>query len=286
MGIAAKSVDLSILGTKVGRPESLDVSFTSTQSAELLYLPDAINFNGSNSHIQYANNLFSDVDLDYEATGTHTKAMTMSFWIKPAFSPNQVQYLTHIEDTVGEQTEISFVVDSSSNITFGFAHSHMSTLALRASDRIRFVTTNAVTNNAWNHVVYSTKVELSSGSETWTHRLRINGTDYDSSITDEATMDATIDTTADSYFGRKTDGTLRYNGCLTEFFLDDQFYDLDTTSELRKFYSATSKPVNPPTANKLVHLTGNATTWTNKGTTALGTQTLSNITDCADSPSD
>lgn len=287
MGIAAKSVDLSILGTKVGRPESLDFAFTSTQSAELLYLPDAVDFNGSNSEIIYDNNAFRDIDLDTEPTGTHTKSMTMSLWIKPTMAPSDLNYLIQIYDTIGEQTELSMISDSSSNILIGFSHTYMSTALLRSSTRTRFATGyGAINNNAWNHLVFSIKIDSVSGVETTTGRLRINGSDYNSSISDINTNDSTIDTTADTQLGRRNDGNFRFDGCLTELFLDDQFYDLDTTSELRKFYSATGKPVNPPTTNKLVHLTGNSTTWSNKGTTTLGTQTLTNITDCADSPSD
>jgi len=50
--------------------------------------------------------------------------------------------------------------------------------------------------------------------------------------------------------------------------------------------SPIGKPVRLPSDTTHYYLTGTASTWANQGTNSLGTQTLSNITDCADSPSD
>ena len=266
MGIAAKTPDLALI-------------------TPVEYLVDAIDFNGTNSDIIYANNLFSDIDLDYEATGTHTKSMTMSLWIKPDLGANNTgAHVFRIDDSGGQQSRLLLTSDASEFVRAVFFHSYNSTN--RNSFFIGWATAYGDLNRyIWNHIVFSTKVELSSGSETWTHRLRINGVDKDSYVTNDSTFDGTIDTTANSYFGRDPLGLNRYTGCLTEFFLDDNFYDLDSVSQVRKFLSVDGKPVNPP-SSKLVHLTGSSSTWTNKGTTALGTQTLNNITDCADSPSD
>ena len=51
--------------------------------------------------------------------------------------------------------------------------------------------------------------------------------------------------------------------------------------------SPIGKPVKISTTSDHFHLSGTASTWSNQASPdILGTQTLSNITDCADSPSD
>lgn len=267
MGIAAKSVDLA----------------TFTQPPSQPYTVDAVKFSG-NGQIQYDFNAMRE--FDFRTSVTTTQPMTVSFWIKPDMSASQHENLMGIFTNL----ELSLQTDASNNVRCRF---YYSTNSNRATSYISWDTAYGdLTNSAWNHVVYSTQVVYSGGVETWQHRLRVNGTKltptFNDGLFDQPGLLGTNTNmgSADSGTWRQNGSVTALNACVTEFVLDENYYDLDTTSELRKFYSATGKPVEPP-VTKLVHLTGNSTTWSNKGSLNLGTrQIFTNITDCADSPSD
>jgi len=269
MGIITKSPDLPLLG---GPPE---------------ITVDAIEFNGTSSYINYTNNFFYDVDLVYEPVGTHTKSFTLSFWVKPHITAAlSYQNILTVYDSVGRQTTIRVLTDSNSDIRLQFVHSTASSNR-DSSNIIWRIPLGDITVNQWNHIMYSVKVVMGGNTATFTEHLYANDVDKSSGLFTVSSFDANAVQTADTNFGLESYSGAGdwYDGCLSEFWLKDVYYDLSVESNRRRFISENGKPVRLPTS-PLIYLNGSSLTWTNSGSTNLGTQTLNSITDCADSPSD
>ena len=255
---------------------------------------DAIDFNGTTSSIKYANSIFSDVNFKYG--DALPQEMTISFWCKLNSIDNEVtDYIWDINDNNGtENTESRcyFTTNSLGDIRWGFFYS--TNLTNTNSNYIGFLTNSGhISTGTWQHFVIS--IQYASGGAK-TVKARIDGSDVLSGITpstddlstsgyDAADTWIGVDQSYGTLGGPNEYGDTFADMCLTQFFINDKFYDIDQTQEIRKFYSVNSKPVQTP-ANPLVYLEGTSTTWANSGSTSLGTQTLSNITNCADSPSD
>lgn len=259
MGIAAKSPDVALLGEN-----EINV--------------DAISFNGTSSYIEYANHLFRDVDLRYD----QDQAMTISFWIKPDLGANETQRIIDIDNTSTspfQEWRISLQTNASSQARLDFEWQEDNSNFWRALSNYN----TDIVSGSWNHILYSIQI----ASNDATHQIAIN--DSVVTVNDNDAGSGIInlmDTSKNSIVG-KQDGAsnLYYDGCLSEFWMKDDYYNLSSQSNRRKFISSNSKPVELP-ASPLVYLKGTASSWANTGSSALGTQTLNNITDCADAPSD
>ena len=258
---------------------------------------DAVDFNGTTSQIRYANSIFRDVNFKFG--DSLPQEMTISFWCKlNTIGNNTTCHVWNVDDvdnssspTQAITTSNSFTADGSGNISWRFFYSTNKTNP--NSFFIGFQTGSGHINlGSWQHFIICVQYD-SSGK---TVLSRIDGADVLSGITvTNQDMNSSGFDTADTFIGvDKSYGLLGAPNefgdtfsdmCLTQFFIQDKFYDINQTTNLRKFYSVNGKPVQTP-ANPLVLLQGSASTWTNSGSSSLGTQTLSNITDCADSPSD
>lgn len=249
MGIAAKTPDLALLG-------------------ENEITVDAIDFNGTSSYIQYSNQGWTyDVDPGDD--------MTISFWVKPDLGANETGAVI-TSGTPGTLRQYIYIQSNASSQVRAFFR--FSTNG--ASDGITYASSyGSLTNNSWNHVLFSYQ---DSGN---TLEVAINDTDQSASNAENGTNNFPTTETANTQMGRSAVSTNHLDACVTEFWMKNQYYDASVESQRRKFISSNSKPVQLPTS-PLVYLTGSSSTWSNTGSTSLGTQTLNNITDCADSPSD
>lgn len=251
-----------------------------------VYSVDAIDFNGTSSYVEYPNNLFGG--WGWSTSGMVTseeKGITVSMWVKPAsgITNDTREVIRHFKSPTSYGRENNFVrigYDGSGNARFSFNQNQ------DVSGNIVFVASQYgdLTTDSWNHVLLAIKMNWVG---TFTAKMYIN----DSSITTSATLGELITNSPDNdgttWLGKFDEGVAQsfYDGCLSEVWIDDTYRDLDTVSNRRQFISSTGKPVQLP-ASPLIYLNGSSSTWTNSGTYALGTQTLNNITDCADSPSD
>jgi len=231
---------------------------------------DAIDFNGTTSVVAYANNLFQYIpaqNTDPAEDSTHT----ISFWLKPetitdadvivstdaygTFPSNDIQLRTAGAGT--EQIQFSYIGSNNSNVFF--------------------VTSSpgSITTGAWQHIML-----------TWndfTPTLYIDGA-VDSHTTSGSGTDIPASASDGTHFGQRyaDTGGYDYDGCLAEFYIDLNHYN-----NTESFRSTAGKPVQVPTPlSNYFYLTGDSTTWANQGNGSAGTQTLTSITDCADSPSD
>jgi len=234
---------------------------------------EAISFNGTSSR------LLTNGSFPY--SGSSDRDATVSFWIKPAFasgspgSPN-VDYIMHQRNLAGEfyfkltydGTDIDleiYVADLSPNPDVTYTQT----------------ISNAVANNNWSHILFS--FDGRSGSGTTHTDLYIN----DSKQTVSDVPINMLVGRSGYVIGRSAFGFNYYQGCLAEVVTYNQYHDLDVASNRRKFITVTGKPATIDTtdANIKMYLTGNATTFSDQvGSLAFYEKT--DITDCADSPSD
>jgi len=226
---------------------------------------DAIDFNGTTSVVRYANNIFQYIPA--ENADPHTDfTHTISFWIKPSTLTNADTLVSTDAYNTFPSNAIRF---ASNYIVFEYLGSNNS--------NVRFIqsSSGSITTGSWHHIML-----------TWndtTPTLYIDGSlDSHSSIGNGT--DITADATDATDFGQRFNDTggYDYDGCLAEFYIDLNYYT-NTTN----FRSTAGKPVQVPTPiSNYFYLTGDSTTWANQGNGSAGTQTLTDITDCADSPSD
>lgn len=233
---------------------------------------DAVDFNGTTSVIRYANNLFQYIPA-MSTDPAQDSSHTISFWLKP-------ETITHADTLVSTDAfntfpsnQIVLRTDGSpantGYIQFGYLGTNNSNVIFIESS------SGSISEGVWQHIML-----------TWndfTPKLYINGS-LDSHVSIGSGTDIPASASDGTDFGQQynnTDG-FDYDGCLAEFYIDLNYY---TNTE--KFRSTAGKPVQVPTPlSNYFYLTGSATTWANQGNGSAGTQTLTNITDCADSPSD
>lgn len=264
MGIAAKTPDLAML-----TPQEITVS--------------AVEFNASTDYIQYSNNFFRDTDLRYNQTG----ALTLSLWFR----------WEQLYDAVVGPMLISVASGSITNIYHLFMQSDTSVTPNRY--RLVFIyeddnsnlnsivspySTTTLAANTWHHVLLTMQSELGgSGAMAIDDTVVSTTVSYAGSIGDIPA--ATTDTYIGSMYAFNPAQPPVLDGQMAEIWMKDQYYNITNQNTRRLFISENAKPVQLP-ANPLVYLHGDATTWTNSGSTALGTQTLNSITTATTSPSD
>ena len=251
----------------------------------------AIDFNGSSSKIEYTNNFFSLLGGPMNTSGGSPNAQGfVSFWIKPdtitsAGSKPIMQIGTH-DGTPSIRLAYNY---SSSGVTGMYLEAEFVGSVDEFGTRILYETTiGSITGNAWNHIALG----ITDGNIT---PIFIDGASVSSFGSVGSGADTAPADTENTVFG--FDGSAYGNFCLAEVFIDGVYRN--SFNDLNKFISRTAtssaplvkpspagKPVRLPSDTTHYYLTGTASTWANQGTNTLGTQTLSNITDCADSPSD
>lgn len=249
---------------------------------------DAIEFNGTSSFVSYPNNLFGG--WGWSSTGMNngdSKGITVSLWIKPAgFTSDTRNIVNHFKTSTSYGRENNYLrinYDASGNARFLFNQNQDS--------GGNVVSVNSqygdITVNSWNHVLLAIKMTMVSGSPVFEAKMRINDSNSGPSSTMGELVTNSPDNDGTTFLGKFDEGTPSgfYDGCLAELWITDTYYDLDSESNRRRFISSNNKPVQLP-ASPLIYLNGSSSTWTNSGTYALGTQTLTSITNCADSPSD
>lgn len=255
MSLILKSPDLALLGAQEITVNSAEFSKTTSSQR---------------GFVNYQDNWVKDL--------SSTSDMTVSFWVYTAYS-GALQYII---DSGGLGTTRQFIrlERSSGNTRLFIRHTSNG-----ASDGITYASAYGKINlSSWNHVVYSFDYSTNN------LEVAINDVDLSASNAENGVNTFPGTTTADTNVGILDTGdpTTSGNhlfGCLTEFWMKDEYYDVSVESNRRKFISSNGKPVQLP-ASPLVYLTGNSSTWTNNGTSNLGTQTIDSISDCATSPSD
>ena len=286
MSLILKSPDVAVFGNRVlSGLASLSSAFDMTAAGILRFDVDAIEFAGSSSHyIQYANNFWRDTDLRYTETGN---AFTLSLWVNVASAntnASEAIYLLNNQSTTTNEDIRLMVQKSGTQRRIFFIYKD-------ANDQPFIITSNygSISLNTWHHIlITSGRVGNPTNKVGGEAKIYIDDTDETDSITNaeiQAIPDSTLDTTISHQLGQTALQQPWLDGCLSEVWMKDTYYDLTQESNRRLFISAEGKPVDPP-SSPLVYLKGTASTWSNTGTSTLGTQTLNNITDCADSPSD
>jgi hypothetical protein len=263
-----------------------------TKTADLtMFIPNertvqAINFAGTTtSFVQYTNNFFRDTDMRGASSG---KSLTLSFWLKidsivSAGSGPQLINVTSSSTTQRYRVFIS--IDTSTDpdqlrLVFEY-HDDNSNLIVFATPY------DSIQLNNWYHILISAKVDTVAN-------IAINDTIQTispSTVADAFPGEITNLPTAtdDTFLGTQSSYNVSQppvlDGQLAEIWMKDRFYDITNSGTRRLFISENGKPVNLPGA-PLVYLNGNHSTWTNAGSSDLGTQTLNNITTSSSSPSD
>lgn len=238
---------------------------------------EAINFNGSSSTILYDNNLWRDFSAN-------TPTMTCSFWIKPVSENNFFADFIATCPTAGDNDHIIALLkgtggDGQMGVWFNLES------GAGSSNGLSVQTNTGITIGSWNHVLFSVSSSSPSSPD-----LVINGSAVSPTISyNNTTMfgdSATEDSRMGSHDGAGSSQVDFLDGDLAEFFLKNTYYDLSQQSNIELFRSSAGKPVDVSALSPLVYLNGNASTWTNSGSSSLGTQTLTDITTASTSPSD
>ena len=235
---------------------------------------DAINFNGTSSYIDYSGNGWT-----YEVGENND--ITVSFWVKPNIGANQFDMIISSGPATSSTFSQYVAIESNASSQLRIVIRHISDTG-NSSDGVSYNGTyGSINNNAWNHIMYSFDNSANN------LEVAINDSDQSASNTTNGTNTFPVSNTANPVVGRSGPSSNHYTGCLAEFWMDNVLYDASVESDRRNFISSNSKPVRLP-SSPLVYLNGSASTWTDDGdnTTSMGSQTLNNITDCADSPSD
>lgn len=256
MGIITKTIDLTLLN-----PPEITVG-------------SGIDWVGStNSYYNYDNSWTGGL--------SSTSDLTVSFWIKPDFAASETGYIisTSLNPTTNTRQYIRVESNSSTQLRFLIRHTTNG-----ASDGISYASSyGSITNGAWNHVLYSFDYSANDLD------VFINDTDQSASNSENGTNTFPGDS-RETYIAvqENSSGNIDpYDGCLTEFWMDDTYYDLSVESNRRKFISDNSKPVRLP-ASPLIYLNGGTETdWNNDGTYSLGAENynLARFA-CSTSPSD
>ena len=251
-------------------------------------------------------------------TGSSVTEFTVAFWIKPASSlPGGT---AHIFSSPPGANPNQFVCSINSNgdlliETHQPDHSAPNTgLEVFKEGCINF--------NQWNSVVASFSVDNTivsfgaggdsvSGGTSKNHKihLAVNNT---VSITGKSSVNNLFfnranvsantqygETRNDLFDNASTDDTLigcqdgtasgtsvsYYKGDLAHVFMQDTFYDLEVTDNLRKFVNPNNKPQEYP-SSPTVLFEGNATNFASSGSINEGTITRTNISNASSKPSD
>jgi hypothetical protein len=248
---------------------------TTAEPAEITV--EAINFNGTSSTILYDNNLWRDFSAN-------TPTMTCSFWIKPASENNFfADYIATCPTAGDEDHSIALLKGTGGDGQMGVLFNLESGAGV--SNGLSVQTNTGITIGSWNHVLFSVNSSAPSSPD-----LVINGSAVSPTISyNNSTMfgdAATEDSRMGSHDGAGSSQVDFLDGDLAEFFLKNTYYDLSVSSNIELFRTSTGKPTDISTLSPLVYLNGNASTWTNSGSSSLGTQTLTDITTATTSPSD
>ena len=251
----------------------------------------SIDFDGSSSKIEYTNNFFRFLGGPMNTSGGSPNAQGfVSFWIKPdaitsAGSKPIMQIGTH-DGTPSIRLAYNY---SGGGATGMFLEAEFVGSVDEAGTRVLYTTAiGSITGNAWQHIALG----ITDGNIT---NIFIDGASVSSFGSSGSGADTAPADTENTVFG--FDGSAYGNFCLAEVFIDGVYRN--TLSDLNKFISKVAdassptvkpspigKPVRLPSDTTHYYLTGTASSWANQGTNSLGTQTLTSITDCADSPSD
>ncbi len=252
MGLATKIADLQL-------------------QAGASFIAPGVSFNGTTSHIRYANDF----------VGGFTDQLAISFWCKPIGTPSvNFPVIIGSPDGGGDTGEVFITLRKRDSSVCGF----FANFEGAGDSGADFSILDAGINiGSWNHIMFAfngtTAKTLSVNGATKTLTATYNTTDYFPS-----------GSTADTWLGGSETGsgdgvTNEYKGELAEVWVNNSYIDVTNSSVISQFKDSDNKPVkNLPSSQ--VHLRGNASTWTNLGSKDLGTQTLSNITTAASSPSD
>lgn len=271
MSLILKSPDVAMFGTPiVSGSIDLDSVFTMTTAGRVkIDVPGGLDFAGGfNSYYNYANNWCGGL--------TSTSDMTVSFWIKPDLVASEITYL--IESGAGGATRQFITVEANSSTQLRIFIRHTTN---GSQDGITYASSyGSVTNGAWNHIVYGYDYSANN------LEVAINDTDQSASNQENGTNTFPGTTTADTYLGVLNQSSNYYDGCLTEFWMDDTYYDVSVESNRRNFIDSDGYPVELP-SSPLVYLNGTKDfNWVNSGTYNMGARNFNNLSDCADSPSD
>ena len=223
---------------------------------------NAVNFDGTNDYMRYNSNLTGITDV---------KTMTLSFWIKGAASVGKIIY-SH--DPSNGRVLIQTVATGKISIevlnpAFGYV--------------VRFTINTVVMDSAWHHVL----VSLDSAS-TSTRYVFIDDVDRTSATTwtnyDTSTL---MDFTSNPVIiGADASAGSKLTADLAEFYFNNAYIDISSSTNRRKFITATLAP-EPRDANggyggadiPKVWFSGTTATWhTNKGTGG-GTTLTGTLTD-------
>lgn len=246
---------------------------------------DAIEFNGTTSKIEYTDSFWKYIDPMNDGGGSPNAEGTVSMWIKPAslassgsipiIQVGSVDGTPSIRISYNRSTDHYFEVEFIGSLNeLGYWKKYTTAIG-------------SLTPDQWNHFAFS----FTNGGIT---AFFIDGASVSSFGSNGSGADTDPADTENTLIGY--DGSTYGEFCLAEVYIDGEYRVLadmiDFISKVADPGTPTTKPspigkpVNITLGTNSLYLTGSSSTWSNQGLGTLGTQTLTSITDCADSPSD
>lgn len=226
---------------------------------------NAVNFNGTSTYLTRGADLTGNVD---------GKAGTISVWLKDA----DITATQYILANTGEFLLVNILASLVQIVGKNTGGSAILDLRTSAS---------SISNDTWFHLLASW--DLANAANKYVY---ITDVDRTNSLTH--TNDTIDYTRADWSVGENTGGTgVKFSGDMAELWFDDQFIDLSTEANRRKFIDAGGKPVDlgadgstPTGSAPLIFQSGDTDSWhTNLGTGEGFTENGA-LTTASTSPSD
>jgi ribosomal protein S18 len=232
------------------------------------YSTDAISFNGTNSTITY----------DSEFVENGVTAFTITAWIN-----NDRAFGSDV-------TEAVLAFDASYQYTFGIEPETDTSASYVFLNAPGFGNNSEAESNGWTTTGEWVFIGVSVNYTTETARFCVNDTGSTTGSSNFVTWGSSSGSAMDRLIiGRNF--LTHYDGCLADVQYRREFTDFTDTSHRRRYITEGLKPVAHDitgttfNSGRDVILKGNSSSWTQTGR-SIGTQTLNNITNCGDSPSD
>ncbi len=234
----------------------------------LPFIANAVHFDGTNDFLTRGAGLTGAADV---------KLGVLSCWVKNAAG--------------GGQQLVRFETGGSARLDFLITGVDLLNMKLNnpINTLIMSVVSNIVIGDSWTHILVSWDLGRVAGD-----RIKIYLNDIDQTAVPTTEADDVVEwTTADAAIGARVSGASKFDGDMSEFYLTDEFLDLDVEANRRKFISAGGKPVelgsdgsDPTGTAPLIYFSGTTDSWhTNKGSGGGFTENGA-LTTASTSPSD
>lgn len=185
--------------------------------AENLIVCDSADFDGTNDYMTRGSDLTNNAD---------SKSGILSAWVRKDSEPASVLSIIR---TASDGFSLTWPGTAIGTFNINGKNSSSATI-------LGLSTSSEYHTSVWHHILASWDLNAAAGY------LYIDDT---SDLSTPTLTNDTIDYTQTNWaIGAKTDGTLKWDGCLAEvYFAPGQFLDLSVVTNRRKFISSGGKPV-------------------------------------------